>query len=326
MESSGSGAAVDRFERRHGIAFAGLAVLAALLAGRADGPVVLAVLAVAVAVLGVPHGALDPAVARFKGLWRGAGSLALFLAVYTALTLVALALWWLSPPLALAVFIAISAIHFSGDWSGRLGRAARLAAGIVIVALPAAAHTETVRAILVTIAPGEGTHAIVDGLAVAGWAGLAALGALVLREALATRAPLADVGPAALELAAIALLAVVTPPLVFFVLYFAFLHSPRHTVRTLAAMPAHGRRFAIRVAVATTLLTLVYAAIAVALLPAGVAAEPATLRIVFIGLFALTVPHMALAALPDDGLRRLRARLRRPRPRSAPSPRPPRPA
>jgi Brp/Blh family beta-carotene 15,15'-monooxygenase len=97
---------------------------------------------------------------------------------------------------------------------------------------------------------------------------------------------------AGLELAALGAAAFVLPPLVFFTAYFTLLHSPRHLLRhrrLVAGGPAR-------------LITLGYTAIAVtlvialtALLPGGpIALQEELVRGLFIGLAALTIPHMVL--------------------------------
>jgi Brp/Blh family beta-carotene 15,15'-monooxygenase len=82
-------------------------------------------------------------------------------------------------------------------------------------------------------------------------------------------------------------------PLVFFTCYFALLHSPRHLLETAQGLGMTGLKRIYLATLPVLLATLLLAGLAYWLLPPiGMAAR--VLRIVFIGLAALTVPHMLL--------------------------------
>jgi Brp/Blh family beta-carotene 15,15'-monooxygenase len=86
----------------------------------------------------------------------------------------------------------------------------------------------------------------------------------------------------------------VTPPLIYFVIYFCALPSPRHFLLTADQLDLtllQGLSAAWPILVATLAITAPLLAV---FTPAF---EPATLQIVFIGLAALTVSHMILSAL-----------------------------
>ena len=104
------------------------------------------------------------------------------------------------------------------------------------------------------------------------------------RTTIAHDAPvLSRLEPAVLLMAAAAL-----PPLLYFCLYFCLLHSPRHLV---SIMVNHGASRSLATAMLFTLLSLVLAGIAWLLLPLpGI--DDKTISVLFIGLAALTVPHM----------------------------------
>jgi Brp/Blh family beta-carotene 15,15'-monooxygenase len=89
----------------------------------------------------------------------------------------------------------------------------------------------------------------------------------------------------------------VTPPLIYFVIYFCALHSPRHFLLTadqLDLTPLQGLRAAWPILVVTLAMTALGVIVLAVFTPAF---EPATLQIVFIGLAAVTVPHMLLTAV-----------------------------
>lgn len=272
--------------------FLGLGALAVGALGVAASPVpeqALAVaLALSVALLGLPHGALDPWVARQAGLWRSGWGLAAFHLAYVALAALVVVAWWLAPGISLALFLAISAWHFAGDWRQDLPAWARATTGLCLLALPAWRWPAEVGGIFAVLSGTSGA-AIADGLA--GMAPWLLVGALAAVPRVVARSP-----ATVLELAAVFALALLLPPLVFFIVYFCALHSLRHLrIAAIAADPSSRRRMA-GVAATYTLLTLAAAAVAWPWLSAAAipAAAPGAdlLRLVFIGLAALTLPHM----------------------------------
>jgi Brp/Blh family beta-carotene 15,15'-monooxygenase len=244
------------------------------------------VLAIAVAVAGLPHGALDPWVAHRAGLWRTRLGCAAFHLAYLGLAGAVLLAWYWAPGISLAAFLAISAWHFAGDWRDHLPTWARAVAGAALLALPVWRWPNEVTEAFVLLS-GAGGATIANALAaLVPWlaAGMAAAALLALR-----RSP-----RVALELVALAALAVLLPPLVYFIVYFCALHSPRHLRLAAAAAAPDVRRRMTQVALLYTALSLLAATVAwLWLSSAGTQAWSGDLlRIVFIGLAALTLPHM----------------------------------
>lgn len=241
-------------------------------------------LAVLVAILGLPHGSLDPLVAWRAGMWRTPAGLAAFLLFYLLLAGAAVLLWIAFPLVGLILFLAYSAFHFSGDWRDTLPLASRLATGLLIVSGPALLHGEQVTSYF-TILTGDaaGSLALVRVLA------LAALPTVALMLVLAGLRGRPK--PALMtELGVLTLCAVFLPPLIFFILYFCGLHSPRHLIETARGLKGSA---IVSVGVGVTLLTVLGGAIVATWLPTG-SPDERILQIVFIGLAALTVPHMLL--------------------------------
>jgi Brp/Blh family beta-carotene 15,15'-monooxygenase len=245
----------------------------------------IALLAPLVALLGVPHGALDVHMA--SRLWPLAGRRRrwAFGLGYLGVAAAVLGLWLTAPGPALAAFLVYSALHFGGDWRGELPWIARLAAGVAVVAMPAWRFETEVAALFSVLAPSDAAVWTASVLhASAPWAALVALGGTLARRRAGS----------CLELTTLAALAMAAPPLLYFVTYFCGLHSPRHYVETLDRLELDWRRGAMA-AVPLTALTLAFATVALgAVMESGVALEAATLATVFIGLAALAVPHMLL--------------------------------
>ena len=245
-------------------------------------------LAPAVALLGVPHGALDLSVAQRAFSLRGFFANALFGLSYIALAALLVAVWVWQPGAALALFLAYSAMHFAGDWDGELPLVGRFAAGAAVIALPSLFHETEVAEVFALLVPLSAATTLAEGLQ------LLAVPLIVLLGAVLSLQLRTDTG-SALEIASLVFLALLLPPLLFFTAYFSLLHSPRHFMKT-AQLIGLSLPAAIKRALSTTLITLIGAALAAAWLSyAGTRLQDGLLQVVFIGLAALTVPHMTLS-------------------------------
>lgn len=280
--------------------FTGVAVatILAFLLADPEPPLVVQIAAIAIlaAVLGMPHGALDPLVARRLGLWRGPVGFGVFNLVYTALSIAVIALWLVAPVPSLVLFLAVSAVHFGGDWMRGRSPWLRSLAGVAMLSLPAFRDEDAVADLYATLA-GEGARSVASVQAAIGLPLLVLL--LGLAVLAARRAP-----HEALELGLVALLALTTPPLVFFIVYFCTLHSARHLREGFVEEREQPRRLTALVVVAYTVIPLAAAALFLTATAGTASLDDQLLRVVFIGLAALTVPHMALIALGDRALRR----------------------
>jgi Brp/Blh family beta-carotene 15,15'-monooxygenase len=254
-----------------------------------------AVLGILVAVLGIPHGALDPLIARRAGIWTSVRGFALFNLGYVALVGLVVAVWLVAPTASLVVFLVVSGIHFGADWNTRRSIPLRALTGLGLLTLPAFAHHDDVSTIYGTLA-GNG------GMSVAAaqtWLGPFAVAAMLVGAIVALRRRPAD----ALEITLAAALALIAPPLVFFAVYFCALHSARH-LRTGFAAERGAGRLTIAITVVYTVVPVAASVILFLLFssaPAGGLAAPSDviLRLVFIGLAALTVPHMVLVDIAE---------------------------
>lgn len=246
----------------------------------------LAILGVGVLVLGLPHGALDPATAEQVGLVHSKRSLWLFNIGYTATVGAIVALWWQAPVFTLALFLAMSAWHFSGDWTSTMPAWARLLGGAGLLLLPIVFHTEEVAVIFESLS-GPGGRTLASQLSLLdAWVPMMMLAgslyALVRRQ-----------WSTAIEFLALVGLGWAAPPLVFFILYFCLLHSPRHLSSHFKQAPRDEHPRLWRMLIIYTLSTLVVLA-PMLWLWQSMNITDTILRLVFIGLAAVTVPHMLL--------------------------------
>lgn len=261
--------------------FLALAALlgAAVVAGAPlGGPVGWAGVAAAVALFGLPHGALDAAIARTTLGLNALPAFAAFLLAYAALAAAVTAFWLAAPLLALALFLAMAAVHFGADFAR--GALRQGVVGGALLALPAAAHPA----------------AVADIFAAITFTGRSEMVATLLQHAapLVSVAAILAASRRRISLCAYALLALTAPPQVTFAAYFCALHAPLHfaqTARRLALTPSAARAKAAPYALAAAAGAALAAAV---LLAGGRDAAGALAPVIFVGLAALTVPHMVL--------------------------------
>jgi Brp/Blh family beta-carotene 15,15'-monooxygenase len=281
--------------------------------GVAAGPpgigIQLALLAAAVALVGLPHGALDHLAARpifepkFGRTWW-----VVFGAVYLSLAAIMALLWIAAPLPALCLFLILSALHFGWDdpfWIDISGRRwtklERFSVGAMPIVLPTWSHPHEVTTIfnslmLQRIVLDPGIVAAVAGCVAA--AVLPIAGVRMVRLTISSPSGVA----AAAEIAAIATLHVAAPPLIAFLTYFCGWHSMRHALE-LADRLAPGRlgvglrRFA-RTAAPLTAAAVTAAVGTAAVLKTNQLQPTAIMTtVIFVGLSVLTVPHMAIMAM-----------------------------
>jgi Brp/Blh family beta-carotene 15,15'-monooxygenase len=240
-----------------------------------------------IAILGLPHGALDLPIAQalwpLHG-WRGNMRFGL---LYVGLTALVIGFWILLPGPALFAFLIYSAFHFSGDWDDATPLL-RWTGGVATIGAPGLFWQAEVSDLFVLLAPAPAADLAAMALAYAGGTALACyIAILVSQPASRTRA--------AVEQAIIWFAAACLAPLVYFILYFCALHSLRHLTDALQSV--ENTRKALRAATVLSAVVVVVAALigfAVLQTAETFILEQSIMQVVFIGLAGLTVPHMLL--------------------------------
>ena len=259
-----------------------------LLAPSVSVTVQIIALGIAVSVLGLPHGAIDTYIARQNGLWLSLSGLATFIGVNLLITFFVIGAWTVLPVLSLSVFLIISAWHFGTDANAQ-NFAERWLFGSLVFCLPALFHPIDV-ANLYEILSGPLARNIVSITRV--WAPISAIIVIFM-----VCTQLSDRPQRRKDIATILGLitfAWVLPPLVYFAIYFCALHSPTHFCRVIKLIPASDRRRAIMHTIVFTVITLTLAGLSLNMLFGELPVELSVVQIVFVGLAALTVPHMVL--------------------------------
>ncbi|MGB9339741.1 MAG: Brp/Blh family beta-carotene 15,15'-dioxygenase [Polyangiales bacterium] len=316
---SGSASWVGDVERNHA-ALATLltfAVAFAHLFGALPATVELIFLVTAITAFGLPHGALDYLSGRsllqstFGDWWFvpfGVG--------YIGLAGLVVATWLVAPLASLLAFLLVSAAHFgAGDVNPRLALGAGglfSSHGAVFEAVGRGSLTlipllhfhpeaaSTLFAYLVPMSPTE-LHAAISSASPHLFVVSGAVLAVVMAHHLGGWAE-GTPGHAqvALEIGALAALFALAPPLVAFIVYFCVWHSFRHSLRQAAKLDPSGPRAAfqafVRRAWPTTGAAFLMAVVGYALIGAQ-SSDAKIIQVVFVGLSALTAPHIVLSWL-----------------------------
>ena len=245
-------------------------------------------LGIAVSVLGLPHGAIDAYIARQDGLWRSPSGLAAFTGVYLLMTLLVIGIWMALPVLSLLIFLIISAWHFGTDANAQ-NFAERWLFGSLVFCLPALFHAADVANLYDTLS-GPSARDIVPITRV--WGPVAAIILVSMISIRLSHRPQRrkDI----VTISGLIAFAWLLPPLIYFAVYFCALHSPTHFGRVLKMVPDVDRRRAVLQTAVFTVLTLTLAGLALNALPDELTLEQTLIQMVFVGLAALTVPHMML--------------------------------
>jgi len=285
-------------QQRHVVAVCvAAATLTATLVGWAPSSGAAWAIVIASLAVGLPHGALDVVIGPRLTRPRR------FFGIYLTTALVIVLAWLALPALGVVAFFTSSWFHFArGDAVHHRGLAG---AGDLVgvstagcaIGLPLMLHAGIVTPVLSDLM--LGTAALTSDQ-VALWGSIIAVPALVAGVLASVAALRTRRYEAILEIAIIAAVAATVHPLVSFAIYFALWHAPRHLI-TLDI----DRRAWFRTVSATAATLLAGACVWWLIEPAS----PAVAQIVFIGLAALTGPHLVLTeslrsrTMPLVGLR-----------------------
>ncbi|MFT5548429.1 MAG: Brp/Blh family beta-carotene 15,15'-monooxygenase [Candidatus Azotimanducaceae bacterium] len=248
----------------------------------------------AILLLGVPHGGLDGAVARRIGWPVGLLPWLGFHLAYIALAALVIGLWWLFPLSSLGVFLLISAFHFGAsdiadsgsDWLPWIAHG-----GLICIAIPCLqpSQVEPIFAVLVGV---ENARVLMSGITLLfiPWiiSCIGYFGYAFIRP---------QYRKTLISLLILLGLASTMPPLISFALYFCLWHSRGHMLRLWHSLTKSERTRSIREAAIYTIAAWA----SVGIIFYYLQGSPTTLlvQLTFIGLAALTLPHMLLVDYAD---------------------------
>jgi len=245
-----------------------------------------------IALGGIPHGALDPILAKNARIYSTTYGFIIFICTYSFIGILTALFWIKSPFIGLSLFILISVYHFSRD---QVSQMQGIPYATLILALTVWFWPAEVEQIFKGLIFGEDPKYIITVIHFAGYFAVLSL--------------LLDIknwnSQILFDLLMLLFLAVFFPPLIYFSLYFVFIHSARHIRHEFTLLDRETQGLAVKNMVTYSGLTILLAVTAYGWFSSNQDITDLHFKILFIGLAAITVPHMLLIEL----LRFLRAKV-----------------
>ncbi len=281
------------FIKIQGIGFCALAFLFTLVVSVTNlfsGSTEVIFFAIMITTLGLPHGALDTLFAKNRFQLDNPIKWTLFVVIYLAIAAFILQVWIFLPILFLITFLIISVFHFSADPASGSHFLSRILYGGLIIFLPTLFHADEVFRLFSFLVPAGHARQLVDTMQFMA-------GPWVFALLVACYYELQNNWLTALEMFSVALLATIVSPLVAFTVFFCGMHSARHILRmsqlTDGALTAATLRMFFKASILPT-LAVAFVGFVVCFVPRESSFDVRIIQIVFVGLAALTVPHMVL--------------------------------
>ena len=236
----------------------------------------------AIVLLGVPHGSLDVLFALRAYELNSLKAWVVFLMAYLLVAMGIILLWLLLPVWFFIGFLIFSALHFSDDLNTPNHMLIKLSYGAAVICLPSIVHGEALVGLYALFVDASVAQRIVTVSQWLNYPILFLMGILLFNRQINIRE----------KLDAYAVLAIMTllPPILAFAVYFCLMHSARHLIRSHAFFGKLNARLFIMALVLPTLAVIIMAC-GVWLFTTTRTFELDLIRMVFIGLAALTFPH-----------------------------------
>ena len=242
------------------------------------------ILLVLVAIFGLPHGALDTMLAKKFKIYYNTISFILFNLTYLTIGLGVFLFWNAFPILTLYLFLLISSYHFSEDWRANTTLYERLILGFGIINLPLFFHSEEVNIIYENIT----NNNIVIYAKIQFY--FASINLLFLVFLAFKKIKVINLS---LQISIIIIFSYALEPIYFFLSYFCFFHSIKNYKESLNYLQKENQVKINIIVFLNTLITIFLGIIFYIFFLKSFNAQNLGI-LIFIGLAALTVPHMLL--------------------------------
>ena len=263
-----------------------ICLLASLFLPALDKQTELILVAALIIILGVPHGALDTLFARELYGVNSATAWIKFSVIYLMMAALVVVLWYMAPLLFLVGFIGISIAHFSGDPDGETGWLIRLIYGGAIIFIPVLKHPQEIADVFSLLVGEKSSQALMPWMSGLALPWLLALSGVVIYL-------IVKKSPLSFEFLCLGLIAYFVSPLISFTVFFCGMHSARHIIRT-AAFAKYSQPVLLLGAMLLPMIGVLVMSVASWYMLKNESLDGRVVQIVFVGLAALTVPHMAL--------------------------------
>ena len=248
----------------------------------------------AIVFIGLPHGAMDGAVAYRLGWMGDLKKSASFFIFYVLISICVVLFWIEFPVIALIGFLGVSMIHFGiGDVHGiedsRVWIEVVAHGGVVICGI-SMAHMTSVDEIYSALLGGESTRWVWRFIYMTTAVTVCALLYCITRFYVNEKWK-----QTSFELIFLGITFYLLPPLLAFAFYFCFVHSIRHFKSIYSTLnDGLSNKRIYWLTFLFSIITWIVGGLLLALNQGSIEIGTQLLRIIFIGLAALTVPHMIL--------------------------------
>ena len=254
-----------------------------------DTEIQLIIASIAISLAGLPHGAADAWIAKNSGLANDYRKLTIFFLSYVLTSVLVILFWYIFPVISLAIFLIISSWHFGDDNRLGLDITTRFCSGFIITSSPSLLHGNDVL-YLFDILSGNGSNVVLNLQVIMFFISLGYLA----YDYIFTRNSSKTITNITNLLLLIAL-SFTLPPLIYFTIYFCCVHSWQHMRRILSiSNSTDNTNILINSALLTLSVVLVGITIYFWLVSMGVHINIVNTQILFIGLAALSLPHIIL--------------------------------
>ncbi len=232
--------------------------------------------------LGVPHGSLDVLFAIQTFDLKQLKHWLKFIGSYVIAALLVISIWLIAPNIFFVCFLLLSALHFSDDLNLIDSKALKLSYGALIITLPSLLFShELIGLYAMIIDIKTSTYLVETSKFITVPAGLY-LTVMLLNKKIGIRSKLETFSVCALFL--------LLHPILAFSIYFCGMHSLRHLIRSHFFLRKFTKQAFLNALIFPTIAVIIVG-IFTWLIAENKTLEVEIIRIIFIGLAALTVPH-----------------------------------
>jgi Brp/Blh family beta-carotene 15,15'-monooxygenase len=235
-----------------------------------------------VVLLGVPHGSLDVLFAIQTFDLKQLKHWLKFIGSYVIAALLVISIWLIAPNIFFVCFLLLSALHFSDDLNLIDFKALKLSYGALIITLPSLLFSHELIDLYAMIIDIKTSTYLVEASKFITVPGGLYLTVMLFNKKIGIRTKLETFSVCALFL--------LLHPILAFSIYFCGMHSARHLIRSHFFLRKFTKRAFLNALIFPTIAVIILG-IFTWLMAENKTLEVEMIRIIFIGLAALTVPH-----------------------------------
>ena len=267
--------------------FSSLTVIFALLCKNSINDNIISILLIFfVIIFGLPHGALDTLVAKHYKIYSNRKQFFMFYFLYIVCACTVFIGWNYFSIFSLYIFLLISGIHFSADWKNTgLNKAEEFTLGFSLLNFPIIFHQKEVKIIYEFITNKESFYGLVELQLIVAYINLLLMIILLLRRFVDKNI--------LIQVLSIFIFSYILTPILFFITYFCFFHSIKNYNESLNLLKKHQKSKVRSVIIFNTIITCLIGIFIFMFFFKEFSFKNIN-TIIFVGLAALTVPHMLL--------------------------------